>query len=282
MEPIINFIRTHRTAFDTALPGAHGWKSVEKALDRLKTADALERELVYNRLLLDTEEASPRLWFAIEAELDACDAPTVEAGRQGSLERFISGHREAFDSAQPSAALWSTIEQGLSGSAVESAPLTSQRGGKSALRATPSSWRRSLLRVAASLALLISGVGIGWWLGYGTAQDAMTMSQVSREYAALEQQYQQEIASKTAQLVSFGGQPADVTADLDQIDRVMQELQHELADVPPGNREQVVRAMIENYQVKAAILQRVLERLEQTKSNSDPTNRAPNHEVNSI
>jgi hypothetical protein len=42
----------------------------------------------------------------------------------------------------------------------------------------------------------------------------------------------------------------------------MLELRGELANVPPGNREQVVRAMIDNYKAKAAILERVLERLE--------------------
>ena len=56
---------------------------------------------------------------------------------------------------------------------------------------------------------------------------------------------------------------------MQQIDLAMQELRAELTDVPPGNREQVVRAMIENYKAKTAILQRVLERLEPTKTDQN-------------
>ena len=48
-----------------------------------------------------------------------------------------------------------------------------------------------------------------------------------------------------------------------------EELRQELANVPPGNREQVVRAMIENYKAKASILERVLERLEESKPNQE-------------
>jgi hypothetical protein len=66
-----------------------------------------------------------------------------------------------------------------------------------------------------------------------------------------------------------GSQPAEVRADLEQLDKAMEELRLELANVPPGNREQVVRAMIENYQAKLIILKRVLERLDDTQNGGD-------------
>ena len=66
-----------------------------------------------------------------------------------------------------------------------------------------------------------------------------------------------------------GSQSADVNVDLQQLDNIMTELKNEMANVPPGNREQVVRAMIENYKAKTSILQRVLERMEPTQQ--EPT-----------
>ena len=89
------------------------------------------------------------------------------------------------------------------------------------------------------------------------------MADVSPEYAELERHYEHDITDKKEKLATFtGSQSADVLQDLDQLDRIMEELRRELADVPPGNRQQVVRAMIENYKAKTAILQRVLEHLD--------------------
>ncbi len=60
----------------------------------------------------------------------------------------------------------------------------------------------------------------------------------------------------------------------------MEQLRQELAIVPPGNREQVVRAMIENYKAKTAILQRVLERLEESANGGD--NRKQSNAIKNI
>jgi hypothetical protein len=142
-------------------------------------------------------------------------------------------------------------------------------------------WQRSILRAAASIALLLTGVGLGLWYAHHDekAIAGMAMSDVSHEYAELEQYYQRDIAGKQVKLSSFSGsQPAEVHEDLDQLDDMMAELRQELANVPEGNKEQVVRAMIENYKAKTAILQRVLERLEQTKT----TNSGKKHEIKSI
>jgi hypothetical protein len=96
------------------------------------------------------------------------------------------------------------------------------------------------------------------------------MSDVSGEYKELEQFYQRDITVKREKLATFtGSQPAEVGEDLEHLDEIMAELRRDLADVPPGNREQVIRAMIENYKAKMAILQRVLERLEQSNNGGD-------------
>ena len=120
------------------------------------------------------------------------------------------------------------------------------------------------MRAAAAIALLIVGAGLGLWYAgqQNTQNNGMTLGQVSVEYAELEHYYQRDIAAKQQQLVAYTGNNSDVELDLQQLDGVMHELQQELANVPPGNREQVVRAMIENYKAKAAILERVLDRLQ--------------------
>lgn len=236
------FIQEHRHAFDAEKPGAHGWKSVEKTLDRLKTADGVERYVMLNRILLDTENVPDTVWTGIDEHLEKCRQTTA-------LERFICENREGFDTETPDLRVWSEI----SGALPETKP-TAKRIGIG--------WQRNLLRVAASIALLVVGVGAGIWYARSSGESGMAMAEVSQEYAELEKYYEHDITDKKEKLAMFtGSQSADVMQDIDQLDRVMAELRQELANVPPGNRQQVVRAMIENYKAKAAILQRVLEHL---------------------
>lgn len=240
-DTIENFIRENRHAFDAATPGAHGWANLEKALDRLRSADGMEKELLLNRVLLDTEMPSERIWAGIEQFL--------EEQKNDPLESFIRENREALDTETPDLKVWANI--------TKAAPAKAKIVGIG--------WQRALLRAAASVALLIVGLTLGIWYARSSEPPAMAMSEVSSEYAELEQYFQRDIAGKTRRLATFtGSQPVEVKQDLQQMDNVMAELRQELANVPEGNREQVVRAMIENYKAKAAILERVLERLEQT------------------
>jgi hypothetical protein len=237
------FIQQHRDAFDGALPGAHGWTGLERMLNRLPESDGLERELMCQRVLLDTEEAPIGVWARIEAELGAENAV--------DLETFIRHNREAFDQAEPGQMLWDNI----SGQLPQPKAIKVHIG-----------WQRHLMRIAASLLLILTGIGGGiWYERQGNVDSGMAMSEVSDEYAELEQFYRRKINQKQERLATFTGhQASDVYEDLEHLDEIMEQLRKELATVPPGNREQVVRAMIENYKAKTAILQRVLERLEET------------------
>lgn len=257
------FIRQNRPAFDTCEPGARVWQGVEKTLERLPSADRLERYLLNNRLLLDTASPSDRVWSGISAALDVAAHSPADP-----LEQFILQHRDAFDSETPDLRVWAAVDQAL--------PATNK--GK----VIHVSWRRHFLQIAASLALLVTGLSIGLWYGHktGVAQSGMSMSEVSDEYAELEQYYIRDISSKREKLNTLvSHRDEDLNEDLEQMDHVMVELREELANVPPGNREQVVRAMIENYKAKAAILSRVLEHLEQQQP---ATTNSGNHEVKKI
>lgn len=241
------FIQQNRDAFDTEKPGAHGWTSVEKTLDRLPSADGLEKYLMVNRILLDTEETPDNVWAGIEYHLDKCQKTT-------DIERFICENRESLDTEIPDLRVWAGVSATL--------PATSAKA-----KIIPLNWQRNLLRIAASIALLLTGLSAGIWYAGSNHNAGMAMADVSPEYAELENHYEHDITNKKAKLATFtGSQSADVLQDLDQLDRIMQELRQELANVPPGNRQQVVRAMIENYKAKTAILQRVLEHLEENQN----------------
>lgn len=260
MDYIKNFIEQHRHAFDAALPGAHAWEGIDQTLDRLKTADGLERAVLLDRVLLDTALPPDAVWAAVEQTLDAAQAPD-------ELESFIRQHREAFDVETPDGRVWAAIEA--------AAPPAK----KAKVVGMP--WTRHLLRAAAAIALLLAGVGLGIWYAGLKETPAMAMGDVSGEYREVEQYYQRDIAGKQQRLATFTGyQPAEVDEDLQQLDRIMSELRRDLANVPPGNREQVVRAMIENYKAKASILERVLERLED--SRPDQHNSNQHHETDHI
>jgi hypothetical protein len=241
------FIQRHRVALDWARPEPNGWKRLEKTLERFKTADGLERKILLNRALMDSAEPPECVWANVLAGLEGHNAPA------DGLECFIRQNREALDAGMPDLRVWGNIARQVP-------------GAKPAARRVALHWPQHLRRVAAALALLVAGIGIGMFYAQTSNTGDMAMGELSSEYKELEQYYQRNIAVKQEQLARFtGNRPAEVTEDLAQLDRMMGELRQELANVPPGNREQVVRAMIENYKAKTSILERVLERLEDSK-----------------
>lgn len=259
---IEQYIRQHREAFDTGIPDQSVWASIEKSLNRLATANSLEQQISFQRPLFDAAIPADSVWQRIEQQLDG--------GSNRSLEGFIAENRDAFDAQEPDGRVWTSIENSINGKTAKVVHVH---------------WQRTLMRIAAAVVLLVAGVNIGIWYANSSGQAGMALSDVSKEYAELEQFYQRDISAKKEKLASFATyQDAGVTEDLLQMDNVMNELQAELAKVPPNNREKVVRAMIENYKAKAAILGRVLEHLEQQRPNQQQTVpiNSGNHEVKSI
>jgi len=173
-DKIKNFIQQHREAFDSNVPGAHVWNGVQHTLGRLQSADALEQSILIQRTQIDTETPPASAWENICAELET--VPDSD----NALEHFILANRNALDTAVPDAALWQHIERTVHGAS-----------------ATPKmvhmTWQRHLLRIAASLTLLIAGIGIGTWYARAS-QNSMDMADVSSEYGELEQFYERPIS----------------------------------------------------------------------------------------
>ncbi len=249
---IEDFIRQNRDAFDSAPAPEYVWERIARQLDRWPALGIEERFIAAHLPLFDAVlPEEQRSWKRIAAALDA--------PQDGELETFIRKHRDAFDTHHPEPHVWYHIAQALP----PAPPIRLH-------------WMRSLRLAAAAVALLIAGIGIGLWYGAARSGSAaeMALGDLSPEYAELENYLQREIQVRQERLSQLSTyRQASVLEDLRQMDLAMTELQAELAQVPPANREAVVRAMIDNYRARIAILERVLQYLQQQHSSPDHNSR---------
>ena len=165
------------------------------------------------------------------------------------LEQFVLQHRKAFDTAAPPTYLWRGVETRLR-------PEVRPR------------FKLSYLVKVAAAAVLLLGIG-GVTGSYLTMQSQQgdPMAAASAEMKEAATYYGRQIDAKLQVLASYPADPT-VTADMQQLDEVMQELQDELAKAPRSSEQQIIENMIQNYQAKLAILERVIERMQNATQNS--------------
>lgn len=173
------------------------------------------------------------------------------------LEKFIRQNREQFDDKVPNLKVWTDIEKRLD-------PPQAKRISM-----------KRILSIAASVLILLS---TGAFLGnYFTADGNNSIAEIESElkgypeYGKKEKVFQQEIKNKKAQLASFNYDTA-INDDLVDLDKTLAELKAELKDVPKGSEEQVLQAMLKNYETKVAILEIVLEKIALTQTKRDKKN----------
>jgi hypothetical protein len=166
-----------------------------------------------------------------------------------NLEKFILEHRSEFDTAVPNLRVWAEIDRKMERKPLKKVIFMHR------------------LRLAAAVAvLLVAGGVIGAYLA--TPEDNVkSLADISPEHAEMEQFFNAQIDDKMAQLASYR-QDGFVKADLQELDSLYSELQQDLKNAQPGSEEQVIQAMIINYQTKIDILEQVLEKVQTT----DPTN----------
>ncbi|RMG78578.1 MAG: hypothetical protein D6714_17720 [Bacteroidetes bacterium] len=164
-----------------------------------------------------------------------------------SLEKFVKQHREALDTAVPGLRVWAEIDKKLDAK--------KQRR----LRWMP------LKIAAAALVLLAVGALLGAQFNKNEAPPA-SLAAIAPEYEALEKQFNRQIEQKI-QLLAGYHQDDYVREDLHRLDRVFQDLCRDLDSAPKGTRARIVRLMIENYEDRIRLLERVLEKVQSADPN---------------
>lgn len=178
------------------------------------------------------------------------------------LEEFINNNRADFDDAMPSLKVWARLDKALE-----------QQQAQSHRRP----W--TMMRVAAAVLVLLTIGGIGG-LYLGKMQNSVSPEQVaniSPEAAEAERYYTAQFQEKYQQLAKYDAEVNTLNADFEQIDKATQDLKKELLNVPKGSEEQVVRNLIQSYQLKLRILERVLERVQPVQSTQQE--KSQNHET---
>lgn len=174
--------------------------------------------------------------------------------REDKLKKFLLENRSSIDDEIPGLHIWSNIEQNLPNKRARSITL----------------WKWTAA-AAVALLLIASGVIIGLSNSMGNNQEQLVM----REYAETESYYVSQVNEK---LMAVERQLHDpiLKEDLRQLDEIYEELKLELIQTENPNKSEIINAMIMNYQTKVAILEKVLERIEEAKST---TQNESNYEI---
>ena len=162
-----------------------------------------------------------------------------------NLEKFIATNRSDFDTEIPSQKVWVGLENHLT----KKQPRRIFFGGLA-------------MKIAAAIALLIIGTGIGISIQkkYGGNSSDDNGTPLATDLKAAEKFYDTRIKSDMMQLAAYKTD-STVYFDLRQIDVVQEELRQELQRAPLSSQTDIIQKMIQNYQIKADILERVLKQM---------------------
>lgn len=171
------------------------------------------------------------------------------------IEDWIAQHREQLDTKGVPNGLWDKIQNNLD-----------EKLHETRLVALPKINRSSWYRAAAAAVLLISvSMGAGWWVRDNqtvTPIASTENTEISDDLMKAKAFYDEKINVKVAELEAKNPDPS-VMADLKQLDEVQLELRRELEIAPRSSREEILKTLMDNYQNKLSILERVLEYSEQ-------------------
>jgi hypothetical protein len=169
------------------------------------------------------------------------------------LEKFVRENRAEFDTKVPKDFVWESIE----------ARLHQQAEPKGTAKVVTLRSRIYQYAKIAAIGLVLLTVG-GFLGSYWTAQnqaEQLSFGTINEEYQELETFYAEQVSNQMTQLKKYRIDRS-LMDDIEELDASFLELEKELnADGNGVKSEVVVNAMIENYQSKIAILERVLNRL---------------------
>ncbi len=162
-----------------------------------------------------------------------------------NLEKFILENRESFDDAVPGLKVWANIDRQLD-----------RRPSRRVV------WMKRLSMAAAVALLLTAGGVMGFFLA-NSSNELKSLADISPEHAEMERYFKSQVTNKMAQLASYR-QDTYVKPDIQELDTLYEQLKIELQQAPEGAEEQIIQAMINNYQTKIDILEQVLEKVQTT------------------
>lgn len=173
------------------------------------------------------------------------------------LKKVIEENREVFDDAVPSPDIWDRIERQLP-------PARAGLGNRQAK--TIRIWK---VTAAAAVALLLMASGV--IIGLSSSLAGQQQDEIMAEYAETEKYYATQVNERLSAIQRQYDDPA-LEEDLKQLDEIYQDLKTELMETDNPNKSEIINAMIINYQTKVAILEKVLERVEEGKLKKENRN----------
>lgn len=176
------------------------------------------------------------------------------------LEKFVQENRANFDDKTPKPMLWEAISEKLN--ELESEQPT---GKVVTLR---SRIYRYVSIAAIGLVLLTVGGLIGSYLTQQQT-DKLTFGTINEEYKELENFYSHKVNVKVNELKKYHFDK-DLIEDIDELDVAFAELEKELEKQGANaDNDEIINKMIENYQTKVEILERILNRLERKQTEQE-------------
>lgn len=185
---------------------------------------------------------------------------------EDKLKRFIEEHRAGFETEKPPRQVWNRIE----------AELHRDSKVKSLWGIIP-----AIVKIAASGLILVSlGIGVGYQIQ--RQKDftyAIQNKDTRQEFREAEAYYTSQIDDKLTELGKYKSS-ASILDDLNQIDQVSAELKLELLKNPDQDQSILVKQMMQQYNQKLNILNKILSKLQQTE-NENPSlpNNKPEHDT---
>jgi hypothetical protein len=161
------------------------------------------------------------------------------------LEKFIRENKEAFDIHNPPPHVWYEIQGALPG----------RRRNMTVV------WKWVAV-AAIGLVLLMSGLIAGFYVG----QSGFEESAQYAEFKLSEKYYAAQFSERMSSLAQYEYDP-EVDQDIQELSELYAALSQELMRSDSPNKEQILHAMISNYQTRIRLLERVLSRIERGQEN---------------
>jgi len=168
-----------------------------------------------------------------------------------SLRKYIREHADDFDDENPPQNMWSRIECRLANEPIRK------------------TWTMSRKLLAAASVLLL--IGLGFAAGSLTVKKN-TIAEIAPEFAETASFYQRKIDSKKRAVAVLATDSIWVD-DINQLELVMNELKEELEQNPDASKVDIIQAMINNYNIRLEIMDKILDKIsDKTYLNTKPNN----------